>query len=160
MLQLRSVPSLAEILELVNTPVCGCGCNACWNDWHDLCEATQPCQHLMATAVQRIVQQMNMKPREINYGNCDKFADKLVATLGQQAAFLETDWDASEVPPHCWVQYRGLHFDAETPYGVIDPLDLPIFKRAKAKRKHLRLVILTVPPEQPSSTWAHNHGLT
>lgn len=32
-------------------------------------------------------------------------------------------------PGHCWVEYNGMHYDAERPDGVPDPILLPCFQR-------------------------------
>lgn len=34
----------------------------------------------------------------------------------------------SEPPDHIWIYYNGKHYDAESPEGVENPWDLPIFK--------------------------------
>jgi hypothetical protein len=66
-------------------------------------------------------------PKEVNSGNCDEFSDQLVDLLGKGAIIRETDW-GSTYPGHVWVEYKGKHYDAETPEGVTNWKMLPILK--------------------------------
>jgi len=81
--------------------------------------------------LRRLVGAYGSHPRAINNGNCDLFAEDLVLAaelFGEQGQVFVTPED-DELPGHCWVFMRGKHFDAETPEGVVDWRELPIFKR-------------------------------
>ena len=64
-------------------------------------------------------------PQQINSGNCDSFAEKLHELIGGQ--IFETTFDHN-LPTHLWVELNGYHYDAETPEGVSEWKELPIFK--------------------------------
>jgi len=72
-------------------------------------------------------------PQEINEIGCSWFAMTIASDIGDEATLQES----SEVDgyailtPHMWVIYKNKCYDAETPEGVHDYLDLPIFKRMK-----------------------------
>ena len=72
-------------------------------------------------------------PKEINDGYCSWFAMTLEFEIGDEV----TVQDSSQVDndgiltSHTWVIYKSKHYDAETPDGVDDYLDLPQFKRMK-----------------------------
>jgi hypothetical protein len=76
-------------------------------------------------------------PWQINNGYCQEFADELVHRLrAGQVLEIDPDWfysDPTSAPSHAFVKYGGKYYDSETPLGVEDPLNLPIFKRAKTK---------------------------
>ena len=63
----------------------------------------------------------------INSGNCDLFANELVSIIGGE--LIETN-ESSNLPSHMFVKRKGMFFDAETPQGVNNPFELPIFKRS------------------------------
>ena len=81
--------------------------------------------------VRRLAGAYGDHPWDINNGNCDLFAEDLVLAaeqLGKQGQVFVTPED-EDLPGHCWVLVGGKHFDAETPEGVVDWRELPIFKR-------------------------------
>jgi len=57
--------------------------------------------------------------REINSGNCDEIAQRVLKRLPYV--------DVYEAGPadHVWVEYQGRHYDSERPAGVNDPMQLP-----------------------------------
>jgi hypothetical protein len=82
--------------------------------------------------VKKLVKEFGKTPYQINDGECDDFADKLQEQIG--GVFLQTaPWDgnfvSSQLPGHAWVYWGGRHYDAETPNGVADWKQLPIFKK-------------------------------
>ena len=72
-----------------------------------------------------------LSPRQINQGQCDNFASDLQSLVSDSRLFcseqFEDEWP--DVPGHCWVEFEGKWFDAETPDGVDEWKDLPIFVR-------------------------------
>jgi hypothetical protein len=89
------------------------------------------------------------KSSSINKGYCDYFADELLQELGGETSdtyIVDNDENAPDDsyrvgPDHVWVFHKGKHYDAETPNGVENFLDIPHFKRwlkekeKRAKRK-------------------------
>lgn len=74
-------------------------------------------------------------PQEINEIGCSWFAMTIASDIGAEATLLESsDVDGDDIlPPHMWVIYKNKCYDAETPDGVDDFLDLPIFKRMEKR---------------------------
>lgn len=72
-------------------------------------------------------------PQEINETGCSWFAMTIASEIGDEAILQESsDVDGDDIlTPHMWVIYKNKCYDAETPDGVDDYLDLPIFKRMK-----------------------------
>jgi hypothetical protein len=72
-------------------------------------------------------------PQEINEIGCSWFAMTIASEIGDEATLQESsDVDSEDIlTPHMWVVYKTKCYDAETPDGVDDYLDLPIFKRMK-----------------------------
>lgn len=85
----------------------------------------------LSEVVKALLRKWKMTPQEINNGNCDQFADALAKELGQEANVVYTeDVDPDdELPGHCWVEYKGRVYDAETPSGVSSWEELPIFRQ-------------------------------
>lgn len=77
--------------------------------------------------------QEGLTPAEINSGNCDEAAEFVAAKLGDGAVptYTEDNSEDDDLPGHCWVKWRGKHYDAEAPAGVTDWRDLPIFSRPR-----------------------------
>lgn len=84
------------------------------------------------------------KASSINKGYCDLFAEDLVEELGGKTDITYII-DNDELAPddsyrigtdHVWVYHNGKHYDAETPYGVDNFLELPHFKRWLKNKKH------------------------
>ena len=72
-------------------------------------------------------------PQEINEIGCSWFAMTIASDIGDEATLQESsEVDGDDIlTPHMWVVYKNKCYDAETPNGVDDYLDLPIFKRMK-----------------------------
>ncbi|MCX9084348.1 MAG: hypothetical protein OIN87_06060 [Candidatus Methanoperedens sp.] len=72
-------------------------------------------------------------PQEINKIGCSWFAMTIASEIGDEATLQESiDVDSDNIlTPHMWVIYKNKCYDAETPEGVDDFLELPIFKRMK-----------------------------
>jgi hypothetical protein len=82
--------------------------------------------------ITKLIKEFNISPQQINNGECDQFAVEI------GILFPESDELCSEVvgifePRHIWIEYKGKHYDAETPNGVSDYKKLPIFKNSKIK---------------------------
>lgn len=77
----------------------------------------------------------NISPAAVNNGLCEEFQQAVIESAGLDGWFAECVTEnypdfADELPGHCWVRFRGRHYDAEAPQGVNNFLELPIFKRA------------------------------
>lgn len=57
--------------------------------------------------------------REINSGNCDEIAQRVLKRLPYVDIYEAGPGD------HVWVEYQGIHYDSERPVGVNDPMQLP-----------------------------------
>jgi hypothetical protein len=70
----------------------------------------------------------------INNGWCYGFALGLAKKLGPDAKIADSLFKYPEgtFPGHYWVEYRGLHFDAETPGGEDDPRQMQYHRRLRA----------------------------
>ncbi|MBY3157333.1 hypothetical protein HFO56_33960 [Rhizobium laguerreae] len=70
----------------------------------------------------------------INNGWCHGFAVSLARRLGPDAHIVDslTRYRNGTFPGHWWVEYCGLHFDAETPEGVSDPRQMQYHRRMRA----------------------------
>jgi hypothetical protein len=62
--------------------------------------------------------------KECNSGFCDIFAQKLSKHL-PGSKIMSTEDDRGKTFGHVWVEYKGRHFDAETPNGVFSWKRLP-----------------------------------
>lgn len=60
---------------------------------------------------------------KINSGNCSRVSDKVLENVSGVRVLKIGD------NSHFWIEYDGVHYDAEVPTGVDDPMDLPIFSR-------------------------------
>ena len=83
---------------------------------------------------------------EINNGACEEFAQKIeskVTGAREVATQNYSDIDGIitikgkrvSLPGHCWITYKGKYYDAETPEGVTNYLDLKIFKKVIGRHK-------------------------
>lgn len=70
----------------------------------------------------------------INNGWCWVFANRLAETLGPEAKVVNSCYHYPDgtFPGHSWVEYHGLHFDAETLDGVNDPRQMQYHRRLRA----------------------------
>jgi len=67
----------------------------------------------------------------INSGYCRPFAEQVLAQLRDVSGVTRRDaWDV-----HTWIEVNGRHYDAETPRGIRDPHQLPIWARLTAERQ-------------------------
>jgi hypothetical protein len=80
-----------------------------------------------------LVKRVKMMPYDINNGFCEEFAEAL--SLQLPGSYVVSTPLGGDYPPHDFVKYRGRYYDAEAPYGVIDPIELPIFKRVSGSEK-------------------------
>jgi hypothetical protein len=60
--------------------------------------------------------------RDINSGKCFTLARRVSKELDYVNRVKLKTGD------HCWLEYKGKHYDAESPNGVSDPLELEFFK--------------------------------
>jgi hypothetical protein len=70
----------------------------------------------------------------INNGWCSGFASTIAKQLGPDAIVVNslTRYTVGTFPGHWWVEYDGLHYDAETPDGVTEPRDMQYHRRLRA----------------------------
>jgi ATP-dependent phosphoenolpyruvate carboxykinase len=70
----------------------------------------------------------------INNGWCQSFAIGVARTLGPDAKVVNslTQYRDGTFPGHSWIEYEGLHFDAETPDGVSNPREMQYHRRLRA----------------------------
>lgn len=70
----------------------------------------------------------------INNGFCAGFASGLCKALGPEARVVHSlsQYRDGTFPGHWWVEYNGLHFDAETPEGVETPKEMQYHRRMRA----------------------------
>ncbi len=70
----------------------------------------------------------------INNGWCHAFALGIARMLGPDANVVDSlmTYMSGTFPGHCWVEYHGFHFDAETPEGVRDPSEMQYHRRLRA----------------------------
>lgn len=70
----------------------------------------------------------------INNGWCWGFAIGLAKTLGPEAKVVDSSFHYLDgtFPGHSWVEYHGLHYDAETPEGVEEPRQMQYHRRLRA----------------------------
>ncbi|TLX16747.1 hypothetical protein [Rhizobium sp. MHM7A] len=70
----------------------------------------------------------------INNGWCWVFANGLAEKLGPDAKVVNSchHYRDGTFPGHSWVEYNGLHFDAETPDGVSEPRQMQYHRRLRA----------------------------
>lgn len=88
-------------------------------------------------AILELVAEFGMSPKDINGGNCEEFADKLVGLI--PSAKQMWDWEAEDGGVnrgwtwcHCFVKYEGRYYDAECVDGVSEWWNLPWFLRPGA----------------------------
>ena len=79
-----------------------------------------------------------MTPRQINGGRCEDFQREAIDAACLDAYLAERCTENyiedPNLPGHCWIEHDGRHYDSETPQGVADWRDLPIFVRWRAWR--------------------------
>lgn len=74
----------------------------------------------------------------INCGNCEELAHDVISLMGGESGSLVAVWNDEldetvndgdcQKPSHCFIRYRGKYYDSETPEGVSEWEDLPIFQ--------------------------------
>jgi len=84
-------------------------------------------QDPMTQLVKETVTEVGLAPFEINTGNCDEFADKLVRKARKIG--LNTRLIVNDRIGHIWTTCLGKHYDAETPDGVANWKELPTVAR-------------------------------
>ena len=90
-------------------------------------------QHLLKTDYR------HARPRKINWGECDKFANSLVNEFPKGEALwgdcIPDEFEDNHEPDaHCFFRLEGKYYYAECTEGVSTPKDLPFYIRQK---KHL-----------------------
>ena len=82
----------------------------------------------VSTIIKDLLKNSSCSIEEINNGQCEDFMMNLISELPEDAIERTIPFD-SELPGHYWVEFRGKHYDAETPDGVNDWRELPIFEK-------------------------------
>lgn len=71
-----------------------------------------------------------LTPEMCNQGFCDDFASNLRKLYpGAKLRQTFTSANPNMAAGHVWVEYKGKHYDAETPNGVSDWKDIPHIQR-------------------------------
>lgn len=100
-----------------------------WDDCTGSDEVIEICRSIKFHAIQTLEGQGVVPECEtltgINEGNCGELAI---------AVFKDVDIDDLRILKvghfdHLWLEFNGMHFDAEAPSGVDDPFKLPFFER-------------------------------
>jgi hypothetical protein len=86
-------------------------------------------------AINEQIKIWNVKPYDINNGQCEDFAMAVIKSMGGYSDTLEEVATESfnntdDLPGHVWIYYGDKYYDAECPEGVSDWRELPIFKKA------------------------------
>lgn len=70
----------------------------------------------------------------INNGWCQSFANKIADILGPEAKVVSSshDYKNGTFPGHSWVEYKGKHYDAESPDGESNPKQMQYHRRLRA----------------------------
>lgn len=93
------------------------------------------CGMTIATIIRRLLaapEWRGRRPREINNGECEDFQQAVIAAFPEaHERVTESYPTAAGMPGHCWVYFRGRHYDAEAPGGVDRWQRLPIFRRRR-----------------------------
>lgn len=72
--------------------------------------------------INETIKELGKSPKEINSGWCGQFAGKVITkieAIGEKATYQ----DRPLIPKyagHIWIKYKGRHYDAEHPEGVVD----------------------------------------
>lgn len=83
-------------------------------------------------------------PYEINNGQCDAFANDIIQHMGGSvwtSGLSSETGDFNNLPTHDFVEHKGKFYDAETPDGVDEWHQLPIFQKAMKEHTGLEAAI-------------------
>ncbi len=86
----------------------------------------------MADTIVQLVLKWKNHPWMINQGQCEDFANKVTKIIIGSASMWDNEIPLSEQygdTSHCFIYWKGRYYDAEEPWGVKNPLDLPLFRR-------------------------------
>lgn len=125
----------------------------------------KPTPEKIEATIKQLVKEFGQDPQSINSGDCDRFAEELVARLKYGHA-METvgadeddyddpedfDEDMADVPNHAFVQIGNRYYDAETPQGVTNWWELPVYKRfdfqeSRTNQRHFLRNVPLIGPE-------------
>ena len=81
----------------------------------------------------KVVGEQCPRAGNINQGRCFDFASAVMQRLDGIAVELQEQREDGWKLVRTWVEFEGLHFDAECINGVADPSDLPFFKRKSTR---------------------------
>jgi len=87
----------------------------------DICKETKKAA-LAVLESQGVFAECSTLP-EINMGSCANIARAVLKRVDGVSVLQVGDGD------HLWVEYNGVHYDAERPTGVSDYMQLPFFSR-------------------------------
>ena len=79
-----------------------------------------------------LIKEWNISPYDINNGQCEYFSMEVIKRMDGYSDCLtevctENFVEFGELAGHCWILYKGKHYDAESPQGVKNWKQLPIF---------------------------------
>ena len=91
---------------------------------------------MITEIIDDLVSIWGISPYDINCGECDEFAQTTIECLGGYSdnlyELVTGNFDPemnTDLPGHMWIFYKGRHYDSESPYGVDDWRQLPIFTK-------------------------------
>lgn len=92
--------------------------------------------------IQKVIKELGLEPYDINNGYCDVLADEIEYKIpGAESVCTENFTDSGKYPGHIWIYYKGRHYDAESPEGVKDWKELPIFKKVNASSQNIEMEV-------------------
>ena len=102
---------------------------------------------IIKSEVKRYIKEEGVKSAyDINNGLCEEFMQDIIHKVpgaDELTTMNFTDINGNiiykgkriNLPDHSWITYKKKHYDAETPNGVTDFMDLKMFKKAQGRSK-------------------------
>lgn len=89
-------------------------------------------------------------PEEANCGECENFAQDFQGDIPGSDLYGAEEFDGpdTEWAGHIWLYDGNLHYDSESPEGVVDWMDLKFYMRLKARKafETLKKAMESLPP--------------
>lgn len=89
---------------------------------------------LINIKIKELVRKWGIHPFDINNGCCEEFAEIIEAEVNgarmEWGRGFEALFTSKHDPDsHCYIVFAGKYYDAEEPYGVDNPVKLPLYRR-------------------------------
>lgn len=94
-------------------------------------------QITLPTRIRQLIDSWEETPKEINTGLCADFASALWEQDRTLNITSDEDQDGLEYT-HTFIEHQGRFYDAETPDGVDDWRQLPIYARQREELKEIK----------------------